>query len=153
MMFAYKLGASPSECFAILWKDIDFNKQTIEIRRQIVWNNQTQTWIFKPPKAKKNRTLPLDVELINILKRARKKQLLSKEYYAEYYTNQYVNEKGQLNTDGLGLKIDLVCVRENGTFINPRTMQNTAMIIHKKFNYPNFDMYSLCYTHDKIEEC
>lgn len=27
MMFAYKLGARPCECFAILWKDIDFNKR------------------------------------------------------------------------------------------------------------------------------
>lgn len=136
MMFAYKLGARPSECFAIIWEDIDFNKKTIEIKRQIVCDNQTQTWIFKATKTKKSRFLLLDDELIDILKRERKKQLLSKDYYAEYYAEQYVNEKGQLNTDGFGLKIDLVCVRENGTFINPKTMQNTSAIIHKKFNYP-----------------
>lgn len=152
MMFAYKLGTRPGESFAIIWEDIDFCNKTIIIKRQIIWDEQTKTWTFRRPKTKYKRCLKLDDELIEILTRARNKQILSEEYYDKHYTYQFVNDKDQLNSDGVGRKINLVCVRENGTFINPRTMHNTATIIHKTFNYPNFDMYSLCYTHDKIEE-
>ena len=152
MLFAYKLGTRPGESFAIIWEDIDLCNKTIIIKRQIVWDERTKNWVFKHPKSKFNRCLKLDDELVEVLKRAKNKQALSEEYYDKHYTYQYVDDKNRLNCNSIGRKINLVCVRENGTFINPRTMHNTAMIIHKKFDYPNFDMYSLCYTHDKIEE-
>lgn len=152
MLFSYKLGTRPGESFAIIWEDIDLFNKTIIIERQIVWNEQSKNWVFKHPKSNFNRCLKLDDELVEVLKRAKNKQTLSEEYYDKHYTYQYIDDKNQLNCNSIGRKINLVCVRENGTFINPRTMHNTAMIIHKKFNYPNFDMYLLCYTHDKIEE-
>lgn len=52
-------------------------------------------------------------------------------------------------TDGEGFPIHLVCVRENGTFITPRTMQNTARSIKKEIS-PDFDYHSLRHTHASI---
>lgn len=46
-----------------------------------------------------------------------------------------------------GTPLHLVCVRENGMYIHPRTMHHTSTIIHHKMNYPDFDFHSLRHTH------
>ena len=52
----------------------------------------------------------------------------------------------RISSDENGFPIHLVCVRENGTFISPRTMQHTSRIIKKKF-FKYFDLHSLRVTH------
>lgn len=52
----------------------------------------------------------------------------------------------QINTE-TGDFIDLINVRENGSYIHPRTLQHCFRIIHYKLNYKNIDYYSLRHTH------
>lgn len=117
-------------------------------------------WYFAPPKYNSYRKVEISDSLVEILRREKERQLKAKEYYSMYYTNYDVSSAlsfdehvpefpisvNRICTDGEGYPIHLVCVRENGTFITPRTMQNTARCIKKEIS-PDFDYHSLRHTH------
>lgn len=48
---------------------------------------------------------------------------------------------------GKGEPVFLVNARENGTYIQPRTMTSAARIIHGNLNIPEFTYHSLRHTH------
>ena len=47
-------------------------------------------------------------------------------------------------------EIHFVCVREDGTYITPRTMQHTSRVIHNELNIKEFDFHSLRHTHATV---
>ena len=47
-------------------------------------------------------------------------------------------------------EIDFVLVRENGSYITPRTMQHVSRVIHNDLNVEDFDFRSLRHTHATI---
>lgn len=117
-------------------------------------------WYFTPPKCDSYRTIEISDELAELLFKEQARQSRAMEYYGNYYTNYDVEEplifNGQepkypsvmnkLSTSGEGYPIHLICVRENGTFISPRTMQHTTACIKKEIT-DNFDYHSLRKTH------
>ncbi|MDE7295920.1 MAG: site-specific integrase [Clostridia bacterium] len=116
-------------------------------------------WYFSAPKYNSCRTIEISDELTDILKREQVRQERAKVYFGQYYSNYYTDSallsgseliyKASLNRismDESGFPIHLVCVRENGTFISPRTMQHTSRIIKKEI-FDNFDFHSLRVTH------
>lgn len=147
MMLGYKCGLRIGEAFAGTWDDVNFDKHTYTVNRQIQWNEWEKVWYFSAPKYDSYRTIDLDDETADLLKREKIRQERAIEYYAEHYTHLYVNDKRQLNAAGNGEEIRLISVRENGTFIHPRTMQHTAQIVHQRMQYPEFDFHSLRHTH------
>ncbi len=44
-------------------------------------------------------------------------------------------------------EVDFVLIRENGEYINPRTMLHTSSVVHHELEYPEFDFHSLRHTH------
>ncbi|MDE7078764.1 MAG: tyrosine-type recombinase/integrase [Clostridia bacterium] len=84
----------------------------------------------------------------------------AKDYYAVFYTNYDVEKPltfncrepdfpisvNKISKDNDGYPIHLVCVRENGTFISPRTMQHVSKVIKKEIS-KDFDFHSLRHTH------
>ena len=117
-------------------------------------------WYFSPPKYNSYRKIELSDALIELLKREKKRQEKCKENYSVYYTNydvdnaltfdgtapQYAVGVNRINTKGDGFAIHPICVRENGTLISPRTMQNTTQRIKKEI-CSEFDFHSLRHTH------
>ncbi|MCM1009147.1 MAG: site-specific integrase, partial [Ruminococcus flavefaciens] len=117
-------------------------------------------WYFCPPKYNSYRTIELSNSLIALLMRERERQKRSKEYYAEYYTKYYADEAlsfngvepenpvsvNRISSDDKGFPIHLLCSREDGTFITPRTMQHASRII-KRDIFSKFDFHSLRMTH------
>ena len=95
-----------------------------------------------------------------MLIRERTRQLRAKDYYGNFYTNYFADNplilEGKQPKYPIGINkignneedfpIYLVCVRENGTFISPRTMQHIARSI-KKDIFKDFDFHSLRHTH------
>ena len=151
MMFAYKLGARPGECFALIWDDIDLINKIVSIKRQVLWDEQAKAWTFKLLEYKFIRTVSIDDEFAELLKREKERKETGQKIYQSRYIKYYINELGQLNTDCNGKEIDLVTVKMDGTYVNPRMMQHTSSVIHKELKCIDFDLYSLCYTHDKAE--
>ena len=147
MMLGYKGGLRLGEAFGVIWDDVDFEENTISVNRQVQWDETKKLWYLSKPKYNGYRTIDLDEEFMELLKREQSRQLKARDYYAELYTINYVNEDRQLNTQGDGEPISLVNIRENGEFIIPRTMQHTSGVIHHKMNYPEFDFHSFRHTH------
>ena len=133
LMLGYKCGLRLGEAFGLVWSDIDFEKGTLAVNRQVQWQSGSREhgkgyWYFSEPKYNSIRTISLDNALIDLLKREKQRQDRAAEYYAEKYTHLYeVDYTCELNTVGNGTEIFPVCRRENGGYIQPRIMQHTSM--------------------------
>lgn len=147
MQFGYRCGMRLGEAFAICWDDIDFNKKTVNINKQIQWDNDKKCWYFSDPKYNSFREIDIDNEMCAILQREYQRQQKARAFYESDYTELYVDELRNLNSKGHGVKIHPVAVRQNGDYIIPRTMQHTSSIIHHEMNYPNFTFHSFRHTH------
>lgn len=151
LMFGYKCGLRLGEAFAVAWEDIDFESRKLSVNRQVQWREKDGDtpgyWFFTKPKYDSVRVIDLDEGLVSLLIRAKEKQERAKVFYAEEYIHNYEASDHALNQVGNGKPIDLVCVRESGEFIQPRTIQHTCRVIHGSMNYPEFDFHSLRHTH------
>lgn len=153
LMIGYKCGLRLGEAYGLVWEDIDLERQILSVNRQVQWHekeNPTSTgyWYFTNPKYDSFRTIAIDNELTELLKRTKDKQERAKVFYADMYIHNYESDHTRiLNTNGNGNEINLVIVRDSGEYIQPRTMQHTSNIIHTKLDYPEFDFHSLRHTH------
>ena len=148
----------------MLWDDIDFEDKTLSVKRQVQWkqykrseesklldngkkNEESGCWYFSGPKCNSYRTVDLDDELLSILSIEKERQEAAKVYFKERYARYFVDDYRHINSLGFGAPIDFVCVREDGTYINLRTMQHTSYVVQKQLDIPEFDYHSLRHTH------
>jgi len=78
-LFSFMLcsGARPSECFAVKWSDIDFDRSTVTIQRSVEWLSKKQggSWYFKDTKTKSSRRcVPLPAPMLQQLREHRAAQ-------------------------------------------------------------------------------
>lgn len=147
MQLGYRCGMRIGEAFGVCWDDVDFDAMTISIKRQAQWDVEKQQWYMTAPKYDSFRTIEMDEKLGEILQREHEKQLRARQYYGECYTQLFVSVDGIINTTGEGNKIFPVTVREDGTYIGPRTMQHASSVIHHELGYSEFTFHSLRHTH------
>ena len=146
LQLAYRCGLRLGEAFAIIWDDINFEEKTLDINKQVQWDDDAICWYFTNTKYGSDRIIDLDDFMINILKQYKEQQLKDKIYYADRYTNLKINNKKQIN-EIEGIEINLINRRENGTYIQPRVMQHCFRVIHYKLGYKELDYHSLRHTH------
>lgn len=168
MMFGYKCGLRIGEAFAVTWDDIDFEKGTLSVNRQVQWRKDSDAdkndprrrvpkhdvanfgfWYISDPKYNSIRTMKLDDEFIALLQKEKKQQEKDRAYYDDQYFYYYIDERGRITRtkDKRSTPIHFVSVRRDGEFISPRTMQHTSKIIHESLKYTEFDFHSLRHTH------
>ncbi len=80
-----------------------------------------------------------------LLRTEYERQQKAKTYYGQRYHQIFADENGRLGEKGR--PVWLVNTRENGTFIQPRSLQHTSHVIHSELNMPAFDFHSLRHTH------
>ena len=145
----------------IQWHQNETRSQNDKRKRNGTSDSGGGYWYFAPPKYNSYRVIDIDDELCELLKRTRKTQQKNENEYAEYYINYFsefpllhtgekplVDSYSNRITEGRGKnKIELICRRESGQYITPRTLQHTSYIIHHKLNFPEFDYHSLRHTH------
>lgn len=144
LQLAYRCGLRLGEAFAITWDDVNFEDNTLSINKQVQWDNKY--WYFTDTKYKSDRIIDLDDFMVNILKQYKSQQLKDKVYYGEHYIRLKINDKKQIN-EVEGDEINLINIRENGTYIQPRVMQHCFRVIHYKLGYKELDYHSLRHTH------
>ena len=144
MIFAYHCGMRLGEAYAVTWDDVDFEKKTVTINKQLQWDETQKFWYLTPPKYNSVRTIGIDRFVLDLLTELKTEQERAEAYYAEEYTILHYSEDEGIN-DSSGEVIRFVNTYENGGFIHPRTMQYASGVIHKF--YPKFTFHSLRHTH------
>ena len=162
LVLSYRCGLRLGEVFGLMWEDIDFDNATLRIERQVQMNNEVKLWEFQPPKYDSYRTISLDTNTLELLKKEYDKQNRAKIYYDEHYKQLYVSnnvvsdhfiDSGILSTNLSTQPVHMVMSRDSGEYIQPRILQHVGRIIHGTYkdNYPvisaDWDFHSLRHTH------
>lgn len=140
MLFAYRCGMRLGEAYAVTWENIDFENKKITIDKQLQWNTENNTWYLTPPKYNSFRTIDIDMFLLGLLAELKEEQAKNKMFYADEYKTIYHDEINGINYSN-GDIVQFVNVYEDGSYIQPRTMQHTSAVIHQF--YPRFNFHSL----------
>lgn len=138
-MFGYKCGMRLGETFAVTWEDVLFERSQVKVTEQIQYSQADKIWYFSNPKYESSRTIDVDPEFMELLKRERQEQERARDYHAEHDTVLYENDRRRIHTAGDGKVIHPVAVRENGEFINSNNMQHTSRIVHYEMGFSKFD--------------
>ena len=94
--------------------------------------------------------IEIDDELFALLSDEKQKQENARAYFGERYTRYYTTERREITNNPTANEIRFVLVREDGSYITPRTMQHTSRTIHYTLNIRDFDYHSLRHTHATV---
>ena len=164
LLVGYHCGLRIGEAFALTWDDIDLEAKTITVRRQIQWRQNERTaeekqrrngrkcaeagaWYFTSPKYNSRRTIDIDTGLAAVLMKEKVQQQEAASSLGSKYQHYYEDEHHVVNQHGIGIELQFVFVRTDGSYINTRTMQYTSKIIHEQLKIAHFDYHSLRHTH------
>jgi len=178
LMLGYRCGLRLGEVFGLTWDDVDLEKKEILIRRQVQWmqlgkpgytgrggnkrkdlatlrttpdEDDVGYWYFTNPKYGSARTVDIDDELVEILKREKEKQEKSIVYYDEQYIRYYLSKDSNgnpfISVKPNDTPLHLLLVRPDGSYTSPRIMQHASNIIRKQIGLTEFDFHSLRHTH------
>lgn len=145
LMLGYHCGLRLGEAFGLLWDDIDFDAGTLTVNHQV--QEIEKQWTIVLPKYESVRTITLDNQILSALRAAHEAQMQNKAEYAEFYTDLFADAAGTISDDASGTPIQLVNVRENGEFIQPRVTQHLCKVAHTELSLPGFDFHTLRHTH------
>ena len=175
LQLAYKCGLRLGEAYALTWDDVDFKNRTIRINKQVQYSDGAGYWFLTLPKYRSIRTIAIDIELCELLKREKERQrqaklfnlkikkgfktLINEDFDTTKINDNFKNksipnfqyriyENGIIEeSEGNTKSINFVCTRPDGSYITPRTMQHASRIIHYDLGFEDFDFHSLRHTH------
>jgi integrase len=117
----------------------------------VQFSKKYNCWKFSKPKYGSVRTIEVDKDTMELLRRTRIQQIKDAGNYAEFYIRHTLDANNCLDTSKDGASVALVNVEECGQYIQPRRMQYVSRVIHGKENEPaiseSFDFHSLRHTH------
>lgn len=176
LMIGFYTGLRISETFALTWDDIDFDRRTITVSKQIIRracetdirkalekreDEEIQfAWYFTTPKSQSSkRTIPFGDTLYRALKAEHAAQIKNEIKkggdYIIYVLEKELDEKGndiykivpvQKCSNSVLPRVHLVCINESGEHSTPSTFKNCSKIIRRKLHIA-FDYHSLRHTH------
>ena len=176
LLIGFYTGLRISETFGLTWNDIDLEKRTISVNKQIVKRNfgadvrkvvekkgkkeLRSSWYFTTPKTvASTRVVPFGETLYQALKHEKAEQLKNEIKYGEYYTvhvmKKELDEKGnemiriipiQKCAESQLQRVRLVCITENGQYTSTDSFKVCSRIIHHEMHLA-FDYHSLRHTH------
>ena len=158
ILTAYYTGLRVSEVFALTWDDIDFEKKTITINKNIVKKNQNggtkkrhisgnslTVWYFGPCKTECSyRTIDIGDTLLNALRKYKEEQIQNEKEYGDSYMRHYLKKvlnpynnreetkiiNAYAEIDVALPKVNLVFLKNNGVFEGTDTCKYPFKVIH-----------------------
>lgn len=163
VQIAYYTGLRLGEVCGLTWSDINFEEQYLTVRRSVRYNGARHKTEIGTTKRKKVRSVDFCDTLADILKKAKKehrKQIFS---YGELYQRNYYREVKEKNrvyyelyhldgTEEIPLdynEIDLVCIRPDGAYEAPATVEPALRTARKRLSEldDNFHFHTLRHTY------
>lgn len=145
-LLGYFLGVRISECFGIMWSDINWEKHTIHIQRQMLTQNSIRALV--PPKTEHaDREIDIPDKLYQHLLEKKKFEQVQRERYGSSYRATEVVKiqfyKDQ-NDDLVGG--DFINRKENGELLTNHSMKTWALKFRDELGI-QFKYHNLRHTH------
>lgn len=138
------LGLRVGECFALRFSDIDWEKQTIRINKQLHF--QDKQWSFILPKtACSVRTIKMGDEFATYLKELQQQHDKNKKEYGVGYTINYVTDR-RGNKPQRIIVDDLINVKQNGEMLTTNSVKFMSRIVKNDLGI-EFKYHNLRHTH------
>lgn len=145
LMIGYYCGTRISECFALTWDDVDLEKCTININKQLI---HSKVWKYSAPKQSSSRVVKFGNTLKEELIKEKKRQEENEKEYGEFFNKVYLKD-GYLITSHEELpyeRIHPVCIDDSGNMSTSRTVLYCNRVISNDLGI-KFDYHTLRHTH------
>ena len=161
IQIAYYTGLRIGEACSLTWQDIDLKEQRLTVRRSIRYNSARHRTEIGTTKRKKIRSVDFCNTLAEILKEAKKAQMLDRLACGPLYSQNYyltIEEKNRTYYEVYSLPvsehppegyqaISLVCVRQDGRYESPATVSNVCQVAKKRVDgMESFHFHQLRHT-------
>lgn len=84
--FALTTGMRPEEYLALKWKDVDFERGVVVIRRSLIWRPKLGGWFFDETKTSRSRrSIPVPKTVLRGLSELKERQAAERSQAGEHY--------------------------------------------------------------------
>ncbi len=148
-LLGYYLGVRISECFGLMWHDIDWEAHTISIERQLLMESPHRV-ISQCKTAAAKRTIDIPDKLYEHLKELRVQQEEDRKFYGRSYkANETVKVRLKANQDDNLKGGDFINRQKNGQLLTSDSMKSWAVKIEKELGI-HFKYHNLRHTHASL---
>lgn len=130
IMIAYHSGLRIGEVYGLTWDDIDFETDTIHVRKQLK-QYKNEFYFSDLKNTSSERDVIVTKKLMTTLKEEYEKQQTEREILGKDYRDTW----------------DLVNAKRGGGFYSPNSFSYASRVIKKELGIHNFDFHSLRHTH------
>ena len=139
-------GLRVSECFGLMWEDIDLNNKTLSVKRQMVKEGVHR--VLKPPKTFESiRTIEMPDKLVEILKNHKEQQKADRAKYGDSYkAYEVVRVRMKKGQDDALQGGDFVNRMPDGQILTSDSMKSWNKRFKNELNI-HFSYHNLRHTH------
>lgn len=138
------LGLRVGECFALRFSDIDWEKKTVKINKQLHF--QDKQWSFIPPKTVCSvRTIKMGKEFATYLKELQKQHEKNKQEYGDGYAINYITDRRGDKSQRI-IVDDFINVKPNGEMLTTNSVKFMSRIVKDDLGI-EFKYHNLRHTH------
>lgn len=138
------LGLRAGECFALRFSDIDWEKKTVRVNKQLYF--QDKQWSFVSPKTVCSvRTIKMGDDFTNYLKELQKQHEKNKQAYGEGYAINFITDR-RGNKPQRIIVDDFINVKVNGEMLTTNSVKFMSRIFKEDCGI-EFKFHNLRHTH------
>lgn len=143
ILLAYRMGLSLQESLAITWKDVDLEKGTVNVRRNVKNLGRQGDWYLVP--AENRRIIFLEEPIKSLLKRTKDAQEADRERYGSRYFAVYSKEEWDSEGNSISRLVNIeqdipvflprenfIHLWRNGLYLNPNHFNKCMEAINKE---------------------
>ena len=141
-------GLRESECFALTWEDIDFEKKKIKVCKQLLY--QDKKWCFAPLKTINSyRSVNITAEFVQYLADMKMQQEAERKLYGAGHKRNFVTDRRDPQKEKLIEVPDFINVKANGEMLTTNGAKFLARIIKKDLGI-HFKFHNLRHTYATV---
>lgn len=138
------LGLRAGECFALCFSDIDWEKKTVKINKQLYFQDKQWSFVF-PKTVNSVRTIKMGDEFTNYLRELKKQHENNKKTYGDGYFINYITDRRGNKPQRIVVD-DLINVKENGEMLTTNSIKFMSRIFKNDLDI-DFKFHNLRHTH------
>ena len=145
---ALQAGLRESECFALTWDDIDFEKKTLKVCKQLLY--QDKKWCFVPLKTINSyRSVNITSEFAQYLADMKMQQEAERKFYGAGYKRNFVTDRREPRKEKVIEIPNFINVKANGEMLTTNGAKFLARIIKKDLGI-HFKFHNLRHTYATV---